>query len=338
MNQKTITLLALLIAASSAHAQGADSPLSALLAKRGQESTKSQPSISAPATPIAQPDKQPSSAPGSKAQNQDLSQNKAVQTELVRKADAASHKLQPTNAKPNLGVSQAGGVNPVSGQDSSVEELDKVLSIKKKQTDIALEEAKRLKAEAEISSLSSRAAPAKPLLADQKAQQFDAAAATTSKSKKKGKGKDEPIAAPPPSGPNVLGVMMSKGEAVAMIEVGGQIAYLKQGESSGGFTVGAIGQNSVEIGGRNYSVGPQASRQTSVDRQGNGNIGTQPSSSGNLSRGTGNTAQGPLPSIQSVTSATSAIGFQASNTAQPVIFNAAPGTTSIPTAPPPPSN
>lgn len=337
MNQKTITLLALLIAASSAHAQGADSPLSALLAKRGQESTKSQPSISAPATPIAQPDKQPSSALGSKAQNQDLSQNKVVQTEQARKTDATPHKLQPTNAKPSLGASQAGGVNPVSGQDSSVEELDKVLSIKKKQTDIALEEAKRLKAEAEISSLSSKAVTAKPLLADQKAQQFDAAI-TTSKAKKKGNSKDVPIAGPPPSGPNVLGVMTSKGEAVAMIEVGGQIAYLKQGESSGGFTVGAIGQNSVEIGGRHYSVGPQASRQTSVDRQSNGSIGTQPSSSASLSRATGSAAQGPLPSIQSVTSATSATGFQASSTSQPVIFNAAPGTTSIPTAPPPPSN
>ncbi|MBU3625897.1 hypothetical protein ICN48_06570 [Polynucleobacter sp. JS-Safj-400b-B2] len=337
MQHKTIALCASLLFTGAAYAQGvsADSPLAALLAKRGQESsqkkadTSSQSASSVPASKNATQNSPPSVAP------------KVEEKTLAKQKNAASTHFAPAladNTKMEAAAPKTGATNPINGQDATVEDLDRVLSIKKKQTDIALEEAKRLKAEAEILTYNlKQGVPPKVGATDQKPAPQESAVISVN-AKKKIKGKLEVAQIPPQSiGPNVVGVMTSKGEPTAMIEVAGQIMYLKQGESSGTYTVGSINQNTVEINGRSYSVGSQASRQTTVDRQvPTGPNGVPLAQSSNLPKvasGIGASSQSPLPPIQSITSTQPFTGVSTNQANQPITLNNAAGTS---TAPPPP--
>ena len=337
MQHKTIALFVALLFTGAVYAQGAsaDSPLATLLAKRGQESSQNKVEVSPQST---------SSTLVTKNTAQNNSASIAPKDE-VKSSDkqrnvASTHSgaVLTANTRMATASQKTGVANPINGQDATVEDLDRVLSIKKKQTDIALEEAKRLKAEAEIATYNvKQGITSKVAGYDQKPVPQESVAIGVN-AKKKIKGRLEVAQIPPQStGPNVVGVMTSKGEPTAMIEVAGQIMYLKQGESTGAYTVGSINQNTVEINGRSYSVGSQASRQTTVDRQvPTGPNGVPLAQSSNLPKvasGIGASSQSPLPPIQSITSTQPFTGVSTNQANQPITLNNAAGTS---TAPPPP--
>jgi len=268
----------------------ASSPLTALMAKRNQESA------TAAAEKSSENRNTTTNASVEQAKEKGEIKSKPNKVESAsntpQEKGRAGEKLQSDQNKPKLSRDESHGhvdaKDPINNQSLAYEDLEKALIIKKKQTELAQEEVKRLKAESEIASYASKSPPAKDL-----AQPVTSSSIipNATKAKKGKKGKDQPQIAVVPNVPVVTGVMTTKGEVSAIIEIAGQSHYLKTGESIGGFTVDGINGNQVTINGVGYPINVTASRQITVDRQ--STPGVQGAAQNAMS---GSVKTGPLPS------------------------------------------
>lgn len=201
-------------------------------------------------------------------------------------------------------------VNPYTGTEASVADLKKVLEIERLRTQIADEKHRQRRSESEAKKFDRPEGMPAPgqfgTLKFPSEKMPDLAGmffAPGTKGTKGMKGKQPPpslasaapVMAPVPVvpvGPRLVGVIRDEGGRVAIIEQGGVLKQVKEGESAHGQKVAKIGDGWAEVGGKRLTQDKSTlALVTNVDKQPVARV---------VSAGGASTAPAPVPVAQAV--------------------------------------
>lgn len=177
-------------------------------------------------------------------------------------------------------------VNPYTGTEASVAELERTLKIERLRTQIADEKHRQRRSESEAKKFDRPEGMPAPgqfgTLKFPSEKMPDLAGMFFSpgtKGTKGMKGKQPPPSLAPaapvvapvpmmPAGPRLVGVIRDEGGRVAIIEQGGVLKQVKEGESAHGQKVAKIGDGWAEVGGRRLTQDKSTlALVTNVDKQ-----------------------------------------------------------------------